>query len=112
MPRAGRLGHEFVPIVRVGAQDSPVAHHECHADRVQTVLKQLEGPAEIALPSVGVPSEEQIEGPGTGFGEHLVHRWRAPDGGTALGNLEHQVGVDEAVALDEAILLLALAGWP
>jgi len=50
--------------------------------------------------------------PPASIARRLLHGRRAPDGGAALGDLEDQAGVDEAVALDEAILLLALAGWP
>src|SRR6266511_1132283 len=74
------------------------------------VLQQLEGAAQVALPAVGVPSENQVEGARLGLADHLVHGWRAPHGGAALGNLDHQPRVDEAVPLDEAILLLTLAG--
>ncbi|HEY8871167.1 MAG TPA: hypothetical protein VIM30_17490 [Candidatus Limnocylindrales bacterium] len=96
--------------MRVRTQDPPVAHHECHAYRVQAVLKQLEGPTEVPLPSIGVPREKQVEGTGPRFGEHLGHRRRAPDRRAAVGDLEGEPGLEEAVALDEAILLLALAG--
>ena len=94
----------------IGGEDPPVAHDERHPGRVEVVLEQLERPAQVALPAVGVPGEEQVEGAGLGLGEHLGHRRRAPDRGAAVGDLEHEAGVDEAVALDEAVLLLALAG--
>ena len=106
------LGHELVPVVRVGRENPSVAHDEGHADRVQPVLQELEGPAKVPLPAVGVAGEEQIERAGTSPGEHLGHRRRAPYRRPAVGDLEDEPGVDEAVALDEAVLLLALARWP
>ena len=95
--------------MRVGGQDPPVAHDERDAGRVEAVLEELERPAEVALPAVGVPGQEQVEGAGARLGEHLGHRRRAPDRGAAVGDLEHEARVDQAVALDEAVLLLALA---
>jgi len=76
---------------------------------VQPVLQQLKRPAEVALPAVGVAGQKEVEGPGARLGEHLGHRRRAPDGCPALRDLVHEPGVDEAVPLDEPVLLLALA---
>ncbi|HEU4571619.1 MAG TPA: hypothetical protein VFR93_02960 [Candidatus Limnocylindrales bacterium] len=105
-----RLGDQLVPVTGVRREDPPVAHDEGDAGRVEAVFEQLEGPAEVPLPAVGVPGEQQVERAGPRLGEHLRHRRRAPDGGPAVGDLEHEPGVDEAVAVDEAVLLLALAG--
>jgi hypothetical protein len=106
---AGRLRDELVPVMRVRREDPPVAHDERDPDGMEAVLEELESPPEVPLPAVGVAGEEEIERSGAGLGEHLRHRRRAPDGAAAVGDLEHEPGVDEAVALDEAILLLALA---
>ena len=108
--RRRRLGDELVPVVGIGREDAPVAHDERHPRWMEVILEELERPAQVALPAVGVPGKDQVEGARLGLGEHLVHRRRAPDRGAALGDLEHEAGVDEAVALDEAVLLLALAG--
>ena len=109
--RRRRLGHELVPVVGVGREDAPVAHDERHPGRMKVIFEKLEGPAQVALPAVGVPGEDQVEGarpwPGASISFMVA---RAPDRRAALGDLEHEAGVDEAVALDEAILLLALAG--
>jgi hypothetical protein len=108
--RRRRLGDELVPVMGIRREDASVAHDECHTGRVEVVLEQLEGAAQVALPTVGVPGKDQVEGTRLGPGEHLVHGRRAPDRGAALGDLEHETGVEQAVAFDEAILLLALAG--
>lgn len=70
----GGLSHELVPVVRIVAQDPPIAHHERHACRVQPIFKQLECPSEVALPAVGVPGQEEVKSPGTRLDEHLRHR--------------------------------------
>jgi hypothetical protein len=59
--RSGGLRDEIVPVGGVGAQDLPVAHHEGDPVRVQFVLKELKGPAQVALPAVRVPGEEEVE---------------------------------------------------
>jgi hypothetical protein len=102
--------HELVPVVGIRREDASVAHDEGHPGRVQPILQELEGPSQVALPAIGVPRQEQIEPPGARLDEHLGHGRGAPDGGPAVGHLEDQSSVDEAVALDEAILLFALAG--
>lgn len=76
---------------------------------MQAVLQELERPPEVALPAVRVPGEEEVERPRLRLREHLGHRRRAPNGAATVGHLEHEPGVDEPVAVDEAVLLLALA---
>ncbi|MEA2026390.1 MAG: hypothetical protein U9O18_06840 [Chloroflexota bacterium] len=56
-----RLADELVPIARVGADDSSVAHDERDAGWVQAVLEQLERATEIALPTVRVAGEQEVE---------------------------------------------------
>ncbi|HWP63892.1 MAG TPA: hypothetical protein VNO86_10525 [Candidatus Binatia bacterium] len=110
--RARRLRDELVPVVRVGGQDPPVAHDEGDASGVQAVLEELQRPPQVALPAVGVASQEEVEGAGPRLREHLGHRRRAPHRRAAVGDLEDEARVHEAVAVDEAVLLLALAGRP
>ncbi|HEX5015117.1 MAG TPA: hypothetical protein VFV72_13275 [Candidatus Limnocylindrales bacterium] len=50
--RAGCLRDELVPVLRVGGEDPPVAHHQCDPCRVQAVFKELEGAAQVPLPTV------------------------------------------------------------
>jgi hypothetical protein len=108
--RRRRLGDEFVPVMGIKREDPSIAHDERHSGGMEVIFEEFEGAAQVALPAVRVPGQDQVEGACLGPGQHLVHRWRAPDRRAALGDLEHESRVDEAVALDKAVLLLALAG--
>lgn len=77
---------------------------------MEAVFKQLKGPSQIALPAVGVAGQQQVEGSSLRRVEHLGHRRRTPDRGPALGDLEDETRVEQAMALDESVLLLAVAG--
>jgi hypothetical protein len=78
---------------------------------MEVVFEEFERAAEIALPAVRVAGEQEVKAACLGLVEHLDHRRGAPDRRAALGHLEEASGVDEAIALDEAILLLALTRW-
>jgi hypothetical protein len=109
---SGGFRDQLVPIGRIRAQDLPVTHHQSDTIRVQLVLKQLEGAAQVALPAVRVPGEQQVEATRPEVLYHRGHRRRAPDGATAVGDLVHEPGVDETVPLDESVLLLAAQVLP
>src|SRR6266542_3181173 len=79
---------------------------------MEVVVEELERPPQVPLPAVGVAREKEVEAAAPGLGQHLLHRRRAPDRRPALGDLERQARVHQSVALDEAVLLLALAGRP
>jgi hypothetical protein len=49
---SSRLGHEFVPVMGIGADDPSVAHHEGDASEVEVIFEKLKRPAKVALPAV------------------------------------------------------------
>jgi len=79
---------------------------------MEVVFEELEGPPQVPLPAVGIAREEKVEAAAPGLGEHRRHRRRAPDRSAAVCDLERQARVHESVTLNEAVLLLALAGRP
>ena len=105
----GGLGDQLVPVRWIRAQDLAIAHDQGDPIGMKIVLKELERPAEVALPAVRVAGQEEVEAARSEVVEHRGHRRRAPHGSTAVGDLVHEPGVDQAVPLDEPVLLLALA---
>ena len=75
LPDSYRLGDQLVPVVRIGADDPAVAHHESDPCRMKVVFRELQGPPQVALPAVRISGEQEVERPclGPGMVAHMHH---------------------------------------
>jgi hypothetical protein len=106
---AMRRAHHLIPVVRVAREQTPVAHNQSYASRVESVFNELEEAAQVALPPVGVARQEHVELARSGGRKHLRHLRMPPHSPAGLGYLPAQSGVAQAIALGESVHLLALA---
>jgi len=103
------LANHLIPVVRVAREQTPVAHDQGYASRVESVFNELEEAAQVALPPVGVARQEHVELARSGGCKHLRHLRMPPHSPAGLGYLPAQSGVAQAIALGESVHLLALA---
>jgi hypothetical protein len=103
------LADELVPRRGVRAQEPFIGEEDDDTSGMEMVLHRDERLLEIAQEAGDVAHDEDVEGAGRGGADHRLPRRGAP--GRRPARRRHrplEAGIDEGIALDGAVLLLAL----
>ena len=103
------LADELVPGRGVGAQEPFIGEEDDDPGGMEMVLDRDERLLEVPQEAGDIAHDEDVEGATLGRGDHRLPRRGPPGRGPARGSHRPlQAGIDEPVAFDGAVLLLAL----
>ena len=100
---------ELVPGTGVGAQEPFIGEEDDDPRGMEMVLDRDERLLEVAEEAGDVADDEDVEGTTLGRADHRLPRRGPPGRGPAgRGDGPLETGIEEAIAFDGAVLLLAL----